>query len=111
MMANSPYDILKQRAEIGHTLLLDGAINMPQRRWLLKETDHLDIPRWLGYRCRLDPDNQVRVGYGSDDLFADSLDVLQQHNLDAVAIIHSLVEDTIAAFPILQQHWSGLIAA
>jgi S-methylmethionine-dependent homocysteine/selenocysteine methylase len=92
-------------------LLLESTGNMTQRRWLLEETDHLDIPRWLGYRCRLDPDGQIRVGYGSDDLFADSLTILQQQNLDGVAIFHSLVEDTTAAIPILQQHWSGLIAA
>ncbi len=92
-------------------LILESTGNMTQRRWLLEETDHLDIPRWLGYRCRLDADGEVRVGYGSDDLFADSLSILQQHSLDAVAIFHSLVEDTSAGLAILQQHWHGLIAA
>ena len=92
-------------------LLLESTGNMTQRRWLLEETDHLDIPRWLGYRCRLDLDGEVRVGYGSDDRFADSLSILQQHQLDAVAIFHSLVEDTTAGLAILQQHWPGLIAA
>jgi len=92
-------------------LLLESTGNMTQRRWLLQETDHLNIPRWLGYRCRLGPDGEVRVGYGSDDRFADSLSILQQHRLDAIAIFHSLVDDTSASLAILQQHWHGLIAA
>ena len=92
-------------------LLLESTGNMTQRRWLLEETDHLDIPRWLGYRCRHDEDGEVRVGYGSDEPFAPTLSILQDHKVDCVAIFHSLVEDTTAALPILRQHWDGLIAA
>ena len=92
-------------------LLLESTGNMTQRRWLLEETDHLDIPRWIGYRCRVDVDGEVRVGYGADERFADNLGILQQHAVDCVAIFHSLVDDTTAALPILQQHWDGLIAA
>jgi homocysteine S-methyltransferase len=91
-------------------LLLESTGNMTQRRWLLEETDHLDIPRWLGFRVRLDGD-AVRVGYGSQDLFAPALSILQQHRVDGVAIFHSLVEDTSAGLAVLQQHWPGLIAA
>lgn len=92
-------------------LILESTGNMTQRRWLLEQTDHLDIPRWLGYRCRRDADGEVRVGYGSDDLFGDTLSILQRHAVDCVAIFHSLVEDTSAALPILRSQWQGLIAA
>ena len=92
-------------------LLLESTGNMTQRRWLLEETDHLDIPRWLGFRCRLDRDGEVRVGYGSDEAFARSLDVLQDHRVDCVAVFHSLVDDTTAALAVLRQHWPGLVAA
>ena len=91
-------------------LLLESTGNMIQRRWLLEETDHLDIPRWLGYRVRLDGD-AVRVGYGSQELFATSLSILQEHDIDGVAIFHSLVADTSAGLAELRQHWPGLIAA
>jgi len=92
-------------------LLLESTGNMTQRRWLLEETDHLDIPRWLGYRCRLDPDDDVpRVGYGSEVSFADGLEPLKHHDIDGIAIFHSLVSDSNAALDVLKQHWDGLIA-
>lgn len=93
-------------------LLLESTGNMTQRQWLLEETDHLDIPRWLGYRCRLDDGYDTpRVGYGSQTSFVDGLEVLAQRRLDGVAIFHSLVADTSASLPILRQHWDGIIAA
>ncbi|MDH3762880.1 MAG: homocysteine S-methyltransferase family protein [Gammaproteobacteria bacterium] len=93
-------------------LLLESTGNMTQRQWLLEETSHLDIPRWLGYRCRLDDDDDTpRVGYGSATCFAEGLAILAQHRLDGVAIFHSLVADTTASLPVLQQHWGGIIAA
>lgn len=93
-------------------LLLESTGNMTQRQWLLQETDHLDVPRWLGYRCRLDDDDDTpRVGYGSQTSFAEGLEVLSQHRIDGVAIFHSLVADTSASLPILRQHWDGIIAA
>ena len=92
-------------------LLLESTGNMTQRLWLLEETDHLDIPRWLGYRCRLDAGDEVpRVGYGSEVSFADGLEPLKQHDVDGVAIFHSLVSDSNAALDVLKHHWNGLIA-
>ena len=92
-------------------LILESTGNMTQRCWLLEETDHLDIPRWLGYRCRLDTGDDVpRVGYGSDASFADGLKPLKHHDVDGVAIFHSLVSDSSAALNVLKQHWDGLIA-
>ena len=92
-------------------LLLESTGNMTQRRWLLEQTDHLHIPRWLGYRCRLDATDEVRIGYSSDEPFTQGLSILQDYEVDCVAVFHSLIEDTSAALPILRQHWNGLIAA
>ena len=89
-------------------LLLESTGNMTQRAWLLEETGHLDLARWLGFRCRLDAgDTTTRVGYGSLESFADGLEILQRHSVDGVAIFHSLAEDTSAALPVLKQHWNG----
>ena len=108
---------LREQAEIladagVDLLLLESTGNMTQRRWLLEETDHLNLPRWLGYRCRLDSgDDTPRVGYGSEESFADGLKVLQQHKLEGIAIFHSLATDTTAALPVLRKHWDGLVIA
>ena len=92
-------------------LILESTGNMTQREWLLQETDHLDIPRWLGYRCRLDSgDETPRVGYGSNTSFEDGLKLLSQYKVDGVAIFHSLIDDTSAGLKVLSQHWDGLVA-
>lgn len=92
-------------------LILESTGNMTQREWLLEETDHLDIPRWLGYRCRLDAgDDTPKVGYGSNTSFEDGLKRLSQHSVDGIAIFHSLIDDTSAGLQVLKQNWDGLIA-
>jgi methionine synthase I (cobalamin-dependent) len=92
-------------------LILESTGNMTQRKWLLEETDHLNIPRWLGYRCRLDPGDDIpRVGYGSTTSLEQGLELLNQHSVDGVALFHSLVNDTSAGLQVLKKHWDGLIA-
>lgn len=92
-------------------LLLESTGNMTQRKWLLEETDHLNIPRWLGFRCRLDDNDKIpRIGYGSDTSFTEGLDVLKHHQIDGVAIFHSLVDDISASLAVLKRHWNGIIA-
>ena len=90
-------------------LLLESTGNMTQRRWLLEESEHLDLPRWLGFRCRID-DGAVCVGYGSTERFDSALSILDEHPVEGVAIFHSLVDDTSAGLEVLQRHWDGLIA-
>jgi S-methylmethionine-dependent homocysteine/selenocysteine methylase len=93
-------------------LLLESTGNMTQRKWLLEGTDHLNIPRWLGYRCRLDTGSDiVRVGYSSTDRFDQNLDLINRHNIEGIAIFHSLIDDTTAGLAVLKDHWNGIIAA
>jgi homocysteine S-methyltransferase len=107
---------IREQAEIlveagADFLLLESTGNMTQREWLLDETDHLNIPRWLGYRCRRDVGSDItRVGYNSTDRFDQSFDLLYRHQVDGIAIFHSLIDDTTAGLAILKDHWNGIVA-
>ncbi len=93
-------------------LLLEGTGSIAHRHWMVDECAGTGLPLWLGFRCRLDPgDNIPRIGYSSPTPFADGLGEFLGRNLAGVTIFHSTIEATNAAIPVARSIWSGPLAA
>ncbi|MDH3602827.1 MAG: homocysteine S-methyltransferase family protein, partial [Candidatus Tectomicrobia bacterium] len=68
------------------------------------------LPVWVGYSCITTTDGDIKLRnpqYGLDD----SLHDLSPGEVELVAIMHTLTEDTMPALHTLQQHWTGPIGA
>ncbi len=92
-------------------LLLEGTGSLTHRHWMVEECISTGLPLWLGFRCRLDPeDDTPRIGYSSETAFADGLAEFVDEGLAGVAIFHSTIDATDAAIPVAQSLWSGPLA-
>ena len=98
ILAEAGVDFLLAESTGGHT----------HRKWVMEACLSTGLPVWAGFRCRLDEgDAQPKVGYRSDEAFADTLGEIISLGGDAVSIFHSTVESTDAGLPILQEQWRG----
>lgn len=98
ILAEAGVDFLLAESTGGHT----------HRKWVMEACLSTGLPVWAGFRCRLDQgDAQPKVGYRSDEAFADTLGEIISLGGDAVSIFHSTVESTDAGLPILQEQWTG----
>ena len=80
-----------------------------QRHWVIEACVSTGLPVWAGFKCRLDADGELMVGYRSEDTFESSLDALLALGAEVATIFHSTVEATTAALPVMQKHWKGPI--
>jgi S-methylmethionine-dependent homocysteine/selenocysteine methylase len=97
-------------AEAGVDLLLAEATgSTEQRHWVIEACVSTGLPVWAGFKCRLDDNDQLKVGYRSEDDFESSIDDLLALGPDVVTIFHSTVAATSAALPVMQKHWKGPI--
>ena len=107
-------DNLREQAEVlaeaGVDLLLAEATgSTEQRHWVIEACVSTGLPVWAGFKCRLDDNDQLKVGYRSEDDFESSIDDLLALGPDVVTIFHSNVAATSAALPVMQKHWKGPI--
>ena len=107
-------DNLREQAEVlaeaGVDLLLAEATgSTEQRHWVIEACVSTGLPVWAGFKCRLDDNAQLKVGYRSGDDFESSIDDLLALGPDVVTIFHSNVAATSAALPVMQKHWKGPI--
>jgi len=92
-------------------LLLECTGSMTQRRWLFEECSKVDLPIWLGFRCRQEKNsNDLYIGYSSDFSFEEGIKEFAQSNIDGVAIFHSTISAADAGIDIVNKHWSGTLA-
>jgi S-methylmethionine-dependent homocysteine/selenocysteine methylase len=63
------------------------------------------LPIWVGLSCII-VDNEPYMMLGTDKL-ADTLIALEGHPIEAMAIMHTEVQDTNACLDVLQEHWYG----
>ena len=97
-------------AEAGVDLLVAEATgSTEQRHWVIEACVSTGLPVWAGFKCRLDTDGELKVGYRSKEAFESSLDTLLALGAEVVTIFHSTVEATSAALPVMQKHWDGPI--
>ena len=97
-------------AEAGVDLLVAEATgSTEQRHWVIEACVSTGLPVWAGFKCRLDSNGDLMVGYRSEDTFESSLDALLALGAEVATIFHSTVEATTAALPVMQKHWKGPI--
>jgi S-methylmethionine-dependent homocysteine/selenocysteine methylase len=99
-------------AEAGVDLLLAESTSGPLlRRWVLEACLATGLPVWVGFKCRVDPDDPtVKVGYSTDAPLAPHVDEMMALGGAVVAVFHSGVADTAAAIPRVRERWPGPIA-
>lgn len=89
-------------------LLAESTGGNTHRKWVMEACLSTGLPVWAGFRCRLEEGNtDPKVGYRSDEAFAEVLGDITALGGDLVSIFHSTVESTDAALPILQEQWTG----
>ena len=107
-------DNLREQAEIfaeagGDLLLAEATGSTEQRHWAIEACVSTGLPVWAGFKCRLDENSRLKVGYRSEDDFESSIDDLLALGPDVVTIFHSNVDAISAALPVMQKHWKGPI--
>jgi len=97
-------------AEAGVDFMIAEATgSTEQRHWVIEACVSTGLPVWAGFKCRLDPDGELKVGYRSEETFESTLDPLLAIGAEVATIFHSTVEATTAALPVMQKHWTGPI--
>ena len=97
-------------AEAGVDLLVAEATgSTEQRHWVIEACVSTGLPVWAGFKCRLDTNKELKVGYRSEEVFESSLDALLALGAEVATIFHSTVEATSMALPVMQKHWKGPI--
>lgn len=99
-------------AEAGVDLLMaEPTGSSLQRRWVIEACVATGLPVWMGFKCRVDPeDATVKVGYRADEPLVQDFDKLSGLGGVVVSVFHSSVAATDAALPVVRAHWSGPIA-
>jgi S-methylmethionine-dependent homocysteine/selenocysteine methylase len=89
-------------------LMVESTGSMEHRKWILDACRSTGLPVWTGFRCRVDRgDPVVKVGYSVETPFADGLAEVDRIGTDAIAIFHSLIDDTTAAIKIAREQFGG----
>ena len=97
-------------AEAGVDFMIAEATgSTEQRHWVIEACVSTGLPVWAGFKCRLDPDGELKVRYRSEETFESTLDPLLAIGAEVATIFHSTVEATTAALPVMQKHWTGPI--
>ena len=98
-------------AEAGAELIiLEMMRDTPYTRLALDAARQTGLTVWVGYSCITTTDGDIKLRnpqYGLDDSLGD----LSPGEVELVAIMHSLTEDTTPALHDVKQHWTGPIGA
>jgi homocysteine S-methyltransferase len=110
---NECRDIFRRKADIlaeagAELIIMEMMRDTDYALWACEAARETELPVWLGLSCRHRESDNALVGYNRDDcLFTDIIDVLKETGPRAVAIMHSSLEDTEAALPVLRDRWQG----
>lgn len=78
--------------------------------WAIEEAVKTGLPVWVGLSCEKDPDGKL-VGFGRHEFpFTEIIDGLVSLGGVVASIMHSSINDTEEALPLLQEYWNGPIA-
>jgi S-methylmethionine-dependent homocysteine/selenocysteine methylase len=98
-------------AEAGADLIiLEMMRDTVYTRLALDAARQTGLPVWVGYSCITTTDGDLKLRnpqYGLDESLRD----LSSDEVELVAIMHTLTEDTAPALRALQQHWTGPVGA
>lgn len=99
-------------AEAGVDFLIAEATgSTQQRKWVIEACLATGLPVWMGFKCHQDEGAEaVKVGYVSDEPFAERFEEVTALGGSLVALFHSPIAATNAAVPIVQRVWRGPIA-
>lgn len=98
-------------AEAGSDLIiLEMMRDTVYARLALDAARQTGLPVWSGYSTITTDAGELRLRDPQFDL-ADSLRDLAPNEVELVAIMHSLIEDTTPSLDIVQKHWAGPIGA
>ena len=79
-------------------------------KWATEEAVKTGLPVWVGMSCERDSEGRL-VGFGRHEYaFEDIIDGLVSLGGTVAAIMHSSLDDTDAALPLLRDRWDGPIA-
>ena len=78
--------------------------------WAVEEAVKTGLPVWVGLSCEKDPGGKL-VGFGRHEFsFTEIIDGLVSLGGVVAGVMHSSVNDTEEALPLLQERWDGPIA-
>ena len=79
-------------------------------KWAIEEAVKTGLPVWVGMSCERDGEGRL-VGFGRHEYpFEDIIDGLTTLGGTVAGIMHSSLDDTDAALPLLRERWDGPIA-
>lgn len=79
-------------------------------KWAVEEAVKTGLPVWVGLSCERDSEGRL-VGFGRHEYaFEDIIDGLTSLGGTVASIMHSSLDDTDAALPLLRERWDGPIA-
>ncbi|MSP81481.1 MAG: homocysteine S-methyltransferase family protein [Alphaproteobacteria bacterium] len=98
-------------AEAGVDLILaEPTGGSTHRRWVIEACVATGLPVWMGFKCHQDSAGGVpKVGYQSEEPFADKFAELAALGGKVVNVFHSPISATNAALPIVKSKWKGPI--
>jgi S-methylmethionine-dependent homocysteine/selenocysteine methylase len=100
ILAESGVDFLIAESTGGNT----------HRKWVVEACAATGLPLWTGFKCRLDEDDPApRLGYRSEQTFADGFDEVIALGGSVVNLFHTSIAATNAALPLLKERWQGPI--
>lgn len=77
--------------------------------WATQEALKTGLPVWAGIACEKDADGRL-VGFGRHSYpFEDIVDTFATLGCDAISVMHSSMNDTSDAMPILFRKWQGTV--
>jgi homocysteine S-methyltransferase len=76
------------------------------RQWVVEACLSTGLPVWDGFKCRLD-DGVARLGYSSEQSFADGFGEITALGGSVVSVFHSPLDATDAALDIVKGAWDG----
>ena len=74
-------------------------------RTILEATAKVEVPLWLGMSCVV-KDGVPMLHFGNDPL-EDALKLLDDFNIELLAIMHTEADDVDACLDLVDQHWNG----
>ena len=74
-------------------------------RTILEATTAVEVPLWLGMSCVV-KDGTPMLYFGTDPL-EDAMKLLDDFNIELLAIMHTEADDVDACLDVVDQHWTG----
>jgi homocysteine S-methyltransferase len=101
-------------AEAGVDLLMmEMMVDLEQSALAIESAESTGLPVWVGYSCRTDEDGGqvLLLNRERDDAFAEALEQLGGLGGSLIAVMHTVIEDTVPALSVVKEKWSGSVGA